>query len=149
MAGYIAAVDQVQSLLKTAWDANAATAIGTAYVPELRWEMTDSAEEPSNTERPWARCTIRHSTADQRTFGEPGGRRFRQFGIVMIQLFAPWRSGRGSNLTQLLAQIVKDAYEGAATQDVTFRSVRFNEVGRSGPWYQINVIADLEWDELR
>jgi hypothetical protein len=149
VAGYVAAVDQVQGLLKTAWDANAGTVIGATYIPELRWEMTDSAEEPSNSDRPWARCTIRHSTADQRTFGEVGGRRFRQFGIVMVQLFAPWRSGRGAHLTQLLAQVVKDAYEGAATQDVWFRSVRFNEVGRSGPWYQINVIADLEWDELR
>jgi hypothetical protein len=99
VAGYVTAIDQVQGLLKTAWDAKAPTVLGATYIPELRWEMTDSAEEPSNSDRPWARCTIRHSTADQRTFGEVGGRRFRQFGIVMVQIFAPWRSGRGAHLT--------------------------------------------------
>jgi hypothetical protein len=149
VAVYVDALDQVQTALKTRWDAAAAAAIGTTYTPELKWEMTDSSEEPKVKDRPWARCTIRHSTGGQRTLGGPGGRRFRQFGIVIVQVFAPWRAGRGATLTHLLAQVAKDAYEGVSTRDVWFRNVRLSEVGHSGPWYQVNVVADFEWDEMK
>jgi hypothetical protein len=32
---------------------------------------------------------------------------------------------------------------------VELRNVRLNEVGSDGHWYQINVVADFEYDEVK
>ena len=54
-------------------------------------------------------------------------------------------------LSDQLATIVKDAFEGVATSPgrVLFRNVRYNEVGQDGQWFQQNVLADFEYDEVR
>lgn len=98
---------------------------------------------------PWIRVTLRHSDGKQVTLSnETGKRRFRRFGIFMVQVF----STLGTSLTSAQADttIVVDALEGMATpHDVLLRNVRVNEVGSDGHWFQSNVYADIEYDAVK
>lgn len=111
----------------------------------------DDLGEPQipKTEKPWARLTIRHNRGEQETLANPLGQRlFSRDGLVTVQIFTP----RGEGLTRayILAKVAADAFEGQATPNgVWFRSVRLREVGPDGNWYQVNVIADFEYNEAK
>lgn len=101
------------------------------------------------TSGPWARVAFRNSTGRQHSLaGELGTRMFQHAGIVLVQIFTP--TGDGRVLADQLAQISKNAFEGRATaSDVRFRNTRILHVGQEGAWYQTNVLADFEYEEVR
>ena len=74
---------------------------------------------------------------------------FRNYGIVAVQVFAQMRDNTGPMVSRRLAQVVKNAFQGKATPNVWFREAAYNEIGREGAWYQINVTANFEWDEVK
>lgn len=133
--------DAILSRFKTVWDADAESA-GLPIV----W--SDAKGDPPETGH-WARVTVRHVTAGQATLsGETGNRRFRREGIVTAQVFTQF--GTGAAKSDRLAKVVMGAFEGyAAPGGVWFRNVRLVEVGQSGNFYQVNVLADFEYDEVR
>lgn len=104
---------------------------------------------PPKTIVPWLRLQMHHTTGFQATLANGTGvRRFRRTGVYMIQVFSPL----GSSLLdpQNHSKIVNDALEGVATpHDVLIRNVRITEVGSDGHWFQTNVIADFEYDEVK
>ena len=87
--------------------------------------------------------------AEQATLSGPiGRRRFRRFGVLIVQLLVP--SGRGLSGGTDYAKLIQDAYEGVTSPGgVIFRNVRVNEIGQSGSFYQTNVSADFEYDEIK
>ena len=98
----------------------------------------------------WARIVVRHNTGGAATIGgETGNRRFRHAGIVMVQIFTEHADGQV--LSDLLAEIANDAFEGEVTSPgrVIFRNVRINEVGLDGQWFQVNVLAEFEYDRVK
>lgn len=100
--------------------------------------------------RSWCRINIRHATGEQATLADPnGGSLHRQEGTVIVQVFANYKSNKGSTLAVQLAMVAKKAFTGKRTPNVWFKRARYQEVGREGVWYQINVSADFEWDERR
>lgn len=142
VASLTQAEDEVLTLFRTAWEAGIPSA-GLA----LRYE--DVADVPVATGA-WARVSFRNSTGRQATLsGEVGRRLFEHTGFVVVQVFTP--TGDGKVLANQLAQIAKNAFEGKTTTpgDVRLRNARIVPVGQEGSWYQTNVFADFEYEELR
>lgn len=144
---FTTARDAIQGLFWAAWQLLAPAQNGGA-LPEVQWQGVE--EEPADATAPFARVTIRHGTSRQSTFGHTGARRFVRPGIVTVQVFSPISRGGGLTLAQNLAIIARDAFEGVGTADgIWFRNVRIQEIGLSGAWFQMNVTAEFEYDEMR
>ena len=133
---------EIHTRFKTVWDADSASQNVTVL-------YADTAQDPP-PEGSWARITVRHADGAQATLsGETGARRFRQFGVVTVQVFTS--TGDGQVTSDVLVAIAKFAFEGVATSPgrVLFRNVRIQEVGQDGAWFQSNVLADFEYDEVK
>lgn len=128
------AEDIILGIFKTAWD------------PRPAVYDDDPGNIPTG-EVVWARATIRHATGRQSSLaGAIGTRRFTDEGTVFVQVFAP--VGDGSTACMAAAREVQNAYRDARSR-VWFRDVRLNEVGASGAFYQINVLATFSYDDVR
>lgn len=143
------ACDEIYGQLKSTVDAKAAAAIG--YVPDILYEDTEWKGRPDGAlSTAWLRVTIRHVEGEQHTLADASSKKlFCNYGVVTVQLFTPMRDNSGALVARRLAEVVKAAFEGVTTENVWFRSTRFNEVGREGTWYQFNVVSDFQWDEMR
>ena len=142
VANLTQAEDEVLTLFRTAWQAGAPSA-GLPLLSE------DVAATPP-TSGAWARVSFRNSTGRQASLsGEAGQRMFQHTGFVSVQVFTP--TGDGKVLANQLAQIAKNAFEGTTTTpgDVRLRNARVVPVGQEGSWYQTNVFADFEYEEVR
>ena len=129
---------EILTTFKTAWD----TTGHPAYYENIREDLTSSVE-------PWARVTLRHVTGRNASItGGIGNQRFERTGNLMVQVFVPTGEGLTEGLT--LAKVVADAFEGVSTASgVWFRNTRVNEIGSEGSWFQINVIVDFLYDEVK
>jgi hypothetical protein len=101
----------------------------------------------------YARITVNHNTAPQVTLGGKtslggSGERFRNFGIVTVQIFTD--SDDGLTTSDVLVKVALDAFRGQKTGEdrVEFRNTRMNEIGQDGPWHQTNVLAEFDYDEV-
>lgn len=132
------AVDEIYGVLNDAWTPSGLP----LYFEDTRSERT--AEEIA-----WAVAFIRHAAGFQATLcGEIGQRTFTRLGYITVQIFSP--VARGLHEARALAKVVTDAYEGFSTPGgVWFRNVRMNEVGREGDNFQVNVVAEFRYDEIR
>jgi hypothetical protein len=93
---------------------------------------------------------VKHTTARQVTFGSPGGRRFRNFGFVNVEIYSV-AGLDGLTTGDARSQVAKDAFEGVSTaaDEIEFRNVRIVEIGADGPWDRVDVIADFEYDTIK
>lgn len=127
--------DAIYKVMRDAWDA----------AHPILWD--DVPSKVPDEEIPWARVKLTHVTGAHGTInGQVGCRRFDSTGFVTVQVFAPVGDGKARVLN--LAQTVRYAYEDARLP-VWFRNIRVNEIGPSGNYQQINVIADFEYDTVR
>lgn len=109
----------------------------------------DTRHEPP-AEGAWARISVQHGDGRQATLSnEEGKRRWRHTGILTVQIFTP--RGYGLALNDKLSAIAKRAFEGVTTTPgrVVFYRVRMREIGQDGQWFNTNVLADFEYDEVR
>lgn len=106
----------------------------------------------------WARFRIQHYDAGQSSLANVNGkRRYERSGNIIVQVFVPQASG--VIIAYQYAEKVINAYEGReAPGGAWFRNVRPVEIGNaeelegetnSGLWYQINVFADFEYEQLK
>lgn len=131
------AIDDILTLFKTAWDLS-------GY--PLLYENVGG--ELPTTQTPWARISIRHFRGAQETLGGTGERKFSRGGLVIVQTFTA--VGGGLSEPYNVAKIAADALEGKSTSlNVWFRNVRINEIGVDGDWFQVNVLADFTYDEMK
>lgn len=135
--------DDVYGIITTAWGA-----LGPIDYEDRPHDEATTAIPPK-TIIPWIRITMHHTNGAQVTLSNSvGNRRFRRYGVIMVQVFSPL----GSSLRdpENHSKIVNDALEGVATpHDVLIRNVRMDEKGSDGHWFQTNVIADFEYDEVK
>ena len=98
---------------------------------------------------PYIRMKMTHATGRQVTLSnEVGNRRFRRTGVFAVQVFTP--QGGSLRDAEELSKLVNDALEGQPTpHGVLIRNVRMGETGSSGAWFQTNVTADFEYDEVK
>ncbi len=119
-------------------------------VPQVIWDAKEEKGDKVRPDRPWARVSVQHNVSPQRTFGEPGNRRFERLGIVIVQVFTPMSIEQSVTLAEDLGIIARDAFEGRTTPGgVWFRNARLQEVGPDDPWWQLNVSAEFTYDELK
>jgi hypothetical protein len=131
------------AVFREAWLADPAS----AQLPVL---YPDTKSLPPTTGAGWARISVQHGSGGQATLSNESGRkRYRRTGIVFVQIFTD--RGDGMVLADELATITKNAFEGVATNPgrVTFYRVRVREVGPDGQWFQTNVLADFDYDEVK
>lgn len=136
--------DEMQTVFRTAWLASAVSQSYPIQYADVSYDST-----PTDVDA-WARLTVQHGPSEQVTLvSDVGSRRFRRFGIITAQVFT--KHGKGMSLSDQLAEIGRNAFEGVATTPgrVIFRNVRTNEVGQDGQWFQTNVLAEFEYDEVR
>lgn len=134
--------DEVMTLFRTAWTASGAPS---ETLPILFWDIAQDIPDSGA----WCRITMQHNEGEQVTLSNgSGNRRFRRFGVINVQIFTP--IGDGLELNDLLTKIAEDAFEGVtSTNGIVFLNVRSNEVGPDGEWFQTNVLADFEYDEVK
>jgi hypothetical protein len=140
--------DGAMDILNTAWLADAVTqdlVIGWEGVDQDRPQATQTGEAGDMIAWGWA--NMRHVDGEAVTFGV-AGRRFRKSGVMTVQLFGPLTDGM--TLLDSILTVVTEALEGTRETDgIWFDNVRVNEVGKDGPWFQSNVLADFQYDTLR
>jgi hypothetical protein len=125
--------------------------VGAGYTGDrVEWPNVDRDGQPQlfkGTE-PWCRVTVQFTDGGQRTLAPVGGRRFERRGTVTVQCFVP-AGKRGLVGASELSTVARDAYEGTTFGGVTFYRVARKTVGQDGPWYQENVSADFEFEEIK
>ena len=135
-----AARDAIYGTLK---DAVAASAYSTLpiYYPDVVKDSPDGDDE-------FLRVFVDLTNEVQKSLGETGNRRFRVYGMVMVQIFTKY--GRGQVNADLISGVVKGAFRGVNTgaDAITFRNARVVDVGHSGPYLQTNVFAEFDYDEI-
>jgi len=96
----------------------------------------------------WARITILGGDAQIASAGSAGHRRWRYFGTVVVQVFAPL--GAGANTALAVADDVARALRGAATEGVTLNAAAIRPIGQDAQeaWYQVNVETPYRFDLL-
>ena len=127
---------------------DACTGNPTSSALPIRFWDNDKPKIPAGTTG-WARITVRHATGTQASLSNRSGQRtWNRTGIVTVQIFTQF--GKSQQLSDLLSQIVEDAYDGAATpSNVWFRDTVGSEVGVDGEWFQVNVTSTFNYDEIK
>ena len=125
--------------------------IGEIYLPELAWERQDVDLEIDNGKH-LARViveTVSNRLADNRTRTENSLLRERNRGLVTVQIFySP--SAYYDEDNQYLTSMVRQIFRRRKSSPDMVRFVRANIVKqpKSGTYYQTNVFAEFEYDEL-
>lgn len=103
---------------------------------------------PPTTSIPWARTTLAHVDGNQATLANSAGKsRFRHVGIFTVQVFTPL--GDGGKQAHSIAKTLLEGFQGTRTTNgIWFRNVRINRVGPTKNWFQLNVLANFEYDHL-
>lgn len=140
IANQTAARDAIYGTLKAAIDASAYSTLP-IYYPDRVKETPDGDDEH-------LRAFVDLTNEVQKSLGEPGNRRFRVYGVVMVQVFTKYGSGQEN--ADLISGVVKGAFRGVNTgaDAITFRNARVIDVGHTGPYLQTNVIAEFDYDEI-
>lgn len=129
---------EILSKFKTAWDTTSYEAF-----------YDDVKKQRSSSSSPWAVVTLRHTAGRQSTLSsDVGNRRFSRTGTLTVQIFTS--AGKGLQESYDLAKVVSDAFEGSYTPGgVWFRNLTLREVGRDGEFFQVNVITEFTYDEIK
>lgn len=147
------AVDEILARLKEQWDADTPAIIGSGDPAPMLYDLTEWKGRPDNNveaANAWGRVTVVHDMSWQATLTDDQNRkRYRNTGLLTVQVFAPYDYSAAGTIATRLARVVKVAFQGRRTDNVTFGLVRVNEIGREGAWYQINVSVEFHWDEVR
>jgi len=132
---FIQAEAEIRKFFNDAW--NDATEIAW---PDLKFTIPDSEN--------WVRFDCTENDGEQVSMGSPGSNRFRHYGIVTIQVFAP--QDQGSVDARQLATDALGVFMGAVTTNgVYFYDVQGRQIGNDGNgFYQINVVASFYYDEI-
>lgn len=140
IANQTAARDAIYGCLQTAIAASAYASIP-VYYPDRVKTTPDGDDEH-------IRAFVDLVDERQKSIGETGNRRYRIYGVVMVQVFTKYGSGQEN--ADLISGVVKAAFRGVNTGSdaITFRHVRVVDVGHSGPYLQTNVIAEFDYDEI-
>ncbi len=133
--------DEILSTFKAAWDADSNSQNIVVFYDDTRKDLS--------SETSWVRISVQHNIGYQATLTSASmNQRWRRKGIVFVQVFTPLGDGMKTN--DVLSSIVRNAFEGKTTsKDIIFRNVSIREIGESEKWFQTNVVAEFEYDEIK
>jgi len=129
--------DEIVALFKAAWDADEDSCDVPVIWTGVRGEIPDSGS--------WVRVTVNFDDEGPASISKV---HFKTTGTVIIQIFTPHDDGNVQ--ADILQHIAKKAFRGKTTSPgaVWFRRVRPTAVGQDGQWFQTNVLADFEYEEI-
>lgn len=98
---------------------------------------------------PWARATVRHNGGGESSISRGNGKgRYTRSGTLYLNLFSP--PGDGLRVLDPLVKVALDAYEGKTTPSgIWFTKVQVRELGIANGLYQINVLINFSYDEVK
>lgn len=144
-----AARDAVNGAFYSHWVQAAAAAAGMDSFPKVEFTGLEEDESLQRGNEPWARVTIKWAPGQGQTLAPVGSRRFDRRGNVTVQIFTPVGK-RGLLQSDRLAKVAQDAFEAnAPAAGPWFRNVRLQDIGPDGAWYQVNVVAEFTFDEVK
>jgi len=101
---------------------------------------------PVSTQRIWARLTVEASARLQVSACGGGVARRRVIGNMVVQLFSPLNAGE-RELSDLVSSLLV-LFQSVTIDGVLFRTPVDRIVGRSGDWFQWNVVCPFQYDSL-
>lgn len=116
--------------------------------PNKEWDPVAHGPHPREGIDAWATVHVLHGGSDQMSMGSDGSRVFTRGGSIVVQVFVP-AGQRGLADASALAMAATGAFEGKTIDGVRFYRVGSRTVGRDGSWFQVNVSADFEFDEVK
>ncbi len=143
-----AARDEVIGLVYEAWKADPLTQDLTLVFQDAANDIPQTSDGDNNPSA-WGRVAMLHTGGGQASLANhQGKRRYNRRGFVQVSIYTP--RDTGLSMSDGIAMIVLNALEGVDTPSgVWFRHVRISEVGVDGAWYQLNVLADFNYDEVK
>lgn len=119
---------------------------GATPLTPIAWD--NKAFDPTIQNDDWVRFSVQFVSGDQASLGTPGDRRFRRFGLIFVQIFTKADAGLVSSDT--LGKIAVDAFEGISlVGNLWFRNVGLVTIGVEGKWFQQNISAEFQYDEIK
>lgn len=114
----------------------------------------NGVERPNLLDIPWCYVEVKSVGGDRRGVSEAdthGNVRYENFGVIIIQVFAPRSGASGKQLARDLADQVRNRFRGHITQGgVAFYEARIDDsIPPEANWWQVNAIAEWEFDEMR
>jgi hypothetical protein len=144
-----AAFDEIFGLLHTNWSSGTTAIVG--YIPEIRW-VGDGVRDIPETSKYWCRVSTQNIDEIQTTINENAEnnkRRYTNFGILFIQLFAPRSDATAVEKGLQLAELIKNIFRGRNTSTgIWFRNVVIKPLPEEENWYRFNIIARYEFDQI-
>ena len=91
---------------------------------------------------------MKHFAGAQSSLGNANGlSRYTRTGLLTIQLFTP--QGDGLALADTISTAFEEGVRGKRTLNgVIYKNVSSQEIGIDGPWFQTNINADFEYDQV-
>jgi hypothetical protein len=118
-------------------------------VPVIRWQGNEEATPPAVTAY-WLRVTESLVIEQQSSLsGGTGAKRYTSQGIVFTQVFCPASDPAGYTKGRFLARLCRNTFRKREPGElVWFRNAKIVPVGLSNAWYQFNVSATYQFDEI-
>lgn len=96
----------------------------------------------------YLRVKVNHVLGQQETLGGAGARMFSRSGFVSFIVNIP--ANTPLHIAYFFAKQIMDVYEGNASPNgVWFRNVRINELGENRAHWQLQVLVDFEYEEVK
>lgn len=112
-------------------------------------KYTNRAEDkPDDKTVIWCRFRMVHAGFQKGSLTNIQGQaRYDRNAILTVQLFTPYDDGLNDDAPQSIV----DIFEGGIStlSGIWFRNVTAAEVGNDGVWYQANITADIEYDQIK
>lgn len=105
--------------------------------PNLQYDPTDQKE--------FVRISVIPADSDRKSMGGQTDV-FRQFGVVLIEIYIDRNSGARRSVE--LADLAINFFHGLALTDITFESPNAEHIGIVDSWYQKNVSCTFYSDNL-
>lgn len=115
----------------------------------IAWPNLDFDPQTSfvpSTHDGWARVTVRTIDAGQISLGSAGARRFRYSAAFQVEIYTPLGNGQSTALA--IAEDIVSILRGITTQGVRIKVPEVLVEGRDDPFYHVNVITPIEYDEI-
>ena len=100
--------------------------------------------EPDANES-WVRFNVHNQANIQESMGAASNL-FRGYGLISIQLFSAVDSNNATDDGYL--QDIIDIYQGKSFNDVIIFDINVKDIGRSGSWFQTNILIDFTYDDF-
>ena len=133
--------DAIISHFESAWS-------GFSYdLDDIKYENKPE-DRPDGDDVVWCRFRIEHTFFKKNSLSNPAGlAKYGRDAILTIQLFAPCNDGLNDEIPQSIVDIFE---AGVATlPGIWFRDTTAKEIGTDGIWYQTNITANVQYDQIK